>query len=208
MMSSLMKSSNSDLLREMGNAEFKNSQKYNYTNAFIFYNLALLKAGSNKVKAALCYGNRSAVYMEMEYYDHCLKNIKHAEKFFPREKLPRLHERRDKCLKMISEDGLENDKMINPHRNPFKLSYLHNPKIPFFVNALQLVDDVKFGKRLITTRDLKAGDVIALISDPICIGNSRSQAWCCYQCQRINNFDLIASEECKHGEISLVKLTR
>lgn len=195
----MIKRFSSDQLRELGNDEFRNSQHFNYTNAFFLYNLALLKAGENKVKAALCYGNRSAVYMEMNYYSHCLKNIELAEKHFPRDKLPRLQQRREKCLKMMNEDGMNNDKMVDPHRNAFRLSYLANRTVPFFVNVLELRENEKYGRHLITTRDLKAGDVI-FQADPFCIPTTKSQSWSCYNCERVNNFDLMASVTCKHGE--------
>lgn len=44
----------------------------------------------------------------------------------------------------------------------FKLSHSPNEKIPFIVDCLELKTDQKYGRHIVTTRDLQPGDVIAI----------------------------------------------
>lgn len=73
----------SDEYRKKGNKLFGEAK---YFGAIAQYNKALVCARNDPERAALCYGNRSAVYLEMEYFKHCLHNIDLAEPNFPADK--------------------------------------------------------------------------------------------------------------------------
>jgi len=177
-----------DEYRVKGNQLFAKGE---YFGAIAQYNKALVCARFDKEQAALCYANRSAVYLELEYYQHCLHNIELAEPNFPPDKIQNLHDRRNRCLELMKT---KEDKALKVFDHDFKLSYEPNPKIPFFIDALELKDDPKLGKNLITTRDLKAGDVIAVIDKPwrVPICNLEvNYVLGCYTCADTNNGDLI-----------------
>lgn len=188
----------SEKLREDANEFYKLGKLF---GALALYNAALAFAPNNEVTlASLCYANRSAVYLKLEYYKHCLHNIDLAEQHYPREKIEKLNERREKCVEMMKES---NDKARQPFNHTYQLSYAPNPKIPSVIDALQLKMDETSGKYLIITkRDLKAGDVIArfdyLWTVPI---NDFSVDYllACYNCLNVNNGDLIPGK-CK-GEM-------
>lgn len=166
------------------------------------YNKALAIAQNDDVQTSLCYANRSAVYLELEYFKHCLHNIDLAEKNYPKEKIQKLHDRRQQCLNMMNNSV---DKAIHPFTHKFQLSYEPNPKIPFFIDSIQFKEDKTFGKHLITTKKLKAGDVIAVIPDPwrVPIFNLNfDYVYGCYTCFKTNNGDLIPGS-CK-GQFILV----
>lgn len=189
----------SEFTRNQGNEEFK---KGNYRNSLICYNVALMKAeGTSNLKAALCYGNRSAAFLEMGYFSECLHNIDLALAVpdYPESNVKRLQERRQKCLKLMRRVNKEPKSSLSPFS---KLSYDANTKMPFFISSIEMIEDSKYGRHLITTSDLKSGDVIALFdeSSSIFTMNLENHAWACYNCSKVNNLDLIPVEGCDDGE--------
>lgn len=95
--------------------------------------------------------------------------------------------------------GPQRQKAIETPRNPFKLSYDVNPKLPFFINALEMRENAKFGKHLVTTRNLLAGDVIAVINPHFIVLTKKAidLVSVCYNCLKINDLDLIVTGGCK-----------
>lgn len=189
--------SSSAAARKVANNEFRNRE---FQSALSLYNFALIKAGDDKVQAALAYACRAAVYLEVGFYKHCLHNLDLAESHFPSEKISQIHDRRQKCLLLMqSKQDME---LENLPDNFHQLSYEANPKLPFFINALELREDETFGRHLITTRDLKAGDVAAVIENPwifpdtadIVVTNA------CYHCMKVQDLNLVTGEKCKGGE--------
>jgi tetratricopeptide (TPR) repeat protein len=142
--------------REKGNTEFI---KKNYLDALNSYNKSIAYATSKEV-LSLGYANRSAVYMEIECYEECLKNIEWArENDYPMDKIEKLNERELKCKRFIQE-GKKN--LVEDPWNFFKLSYPANKKIPWIVDRLELRTTEKYGRGIYATQDLKAGDIICV----------------------------------------------
>ena len=141
--------------RESGNAEFS---RKNYLNALISYNISISYA-CTKNNMSLGYANRSAVYMELERYEECLKNIQWArENDYPEDKIEKLKEREQRCKKLM----IEGKKNVN--EDPwefFKLSYPANKKIPWIVECLEVRTTEKYGRGIYATKDLKAGDILS-----------------------------------------------
>lgn len=170
-----------------------------YLGAIAQYNKALLLARHDKPLAALFYGNRSAVYMELRYFKHCLHNIELAEPNFLRDNIQRLHDRHARCLQLMETSV---DQSMDAFVHDFQLSYKANPKIPFFIDALEIKKDRKHGKHLITTQNLKAGDVIAVIDKPWrspVTNLNVDHILGCYTCSDTNNGDLTPGD-CDYGE--------
>lgn len=175
-------------------------QMAHFDRAIVMYNRILVeRCGNDKIEASYVYANRAAVYLELEFFEHCLRNIKLAEESYPPEKIHKLHQRRQRCeiLMKYSEDKA---KTINPYGNMFKLSYEANPKLPFFINSIQLKEDSIYGKHLITTRDLKAGDVIAVLDNPLVIRHAGFEGFMCVNCLKNNNFDFHLSYKIDNGK--------
>lgn len=180
--------------RSDGNFHFGNKK---FHDALLCYNQSLSFAGDENI--SLTYANRSAVYLEAKLFKECLENIKLAcENKYPKEKISKLVEREEKCKKLmkIHENDLENDPW-----NFFKLSHAPNIKIPFIVNCLELCENEKYGRYLVTKKDLKTGDVIAIeepfykfIDHEVC--HSR-----CANCLKSNNLNLIPCATCTKGKI-------
>lgn len=178
----------SDEYRDEGNKLFMQDR---FVAALAQYNHALVFCRSDPVRSALCYGNRSAVYIKLNYFDHCLNNIKLAEKHYPREKIQKLLDRRDRCIRMMRKVP---DKSMKPLDHSFTLSYEANPTIPCFIEAIKFERDKN---RLITTRDLQTGNVIAILDNSWRVPVNDPYAnylISCYNCISLNNGDLIAGE--------------
>lgn len=146
--------------RKRGN-EFFHPRMRQYIKAVELYNESIALAADNSEALAMAYANRSAICFELKEYADCLENIRLArENPYPANLLPKLEQREEACKVLMSKVDYEKPKIDQPLA--LKLSYKSNPRIPHIAECLELVQDEKFGRYLITNRDLKAGDVVAL----------------------------------------------
>lgn len=163
-------------------------------SAIVNYNKALIFA-DYPFQESMCYHARSSIYLKIGFFKHCLHSIDLAVENCPPSGVQHLHNNRRKCLKLMKTQP---DKGMDAFEHKFNLSYASNPKLPFFIDALKLHEDAKLGKCVITTKDLKAGDVVAAL------GNSWNapsfnimldqKMMACYTCFNSNNGDLIRGE--------------
>lgn len=185
-----------------GNEHFK---KKNFQEAIILYNKGLCNA-ETKSQLNLLYANRSAVYFEVKRFKECLENIELAKKYgYPKEKLGKLNAREVKCKEMIDTYKKENIKNEDEEaaKNFFQLSYKSHPTIPFIIDGIECKRSKEFGRYLITTRDLKSGDIIA-IEDPyvkIIDRESQMRFERCALCLKHNNLNLIPCDKCSQGNL-------
>jgi tetratricopeptide (TPR) repeat protein len=182
-----------EAFREEGNALFMQGKFY---EALISYNKSLcysLVDSENSRNLALAYANRSAVYLELEQFDKCLNNIQLArDNCYKDEK--KLKEREEKCLKLKEEQRQE-----DPENDPgsfFKLSYPACETIPFIANCLEERCNKKFGRYIITNRDLQPGDIVA-IEEPVfkTIAKEACYSRCTY-CMKSNMLNLVPCRKC------------
>ncbi|KAG5675897.1 hypothetical protein PVAND_005757 [Polypedilum vanderplanki] len=181
------------IFRQEGNEFYK---KREFLSALLKYNQSLCYAEKNSENLAHAYANRSAVYFEMKLYEKCLSNINYAiSNNYPQENLEILNKRSEKCK----------DQVNKIYENYFKLSHQANKRIPFIASSLQLNHDTKYGKHVITNKNLSVGDVIA-IEKPFCcvpIIESRfvkipelNNYQRCNNCLRDNQLDLTPCSFC------------
>ncbi|EDS28111.1 conserved hypothetical protein [Culex quinquefasciatus] len=146
--------------RKRGN-EYFHPRIRQYIKAVELYNESIALAADNSEALAMAYANRSAICFELKEYADCLENIRLArENPYPANLLPKLEQREEACKVLMNKANSEKPKTDQPLEP--KLSYKSNPRIPHIAECLELVQDEKFGRYLITNRDLKAGDVVAL----------------------------------------------
>jgi SET and MYND domain-containing protein 4 len=185
-------------LRLEGNQEF---MKRNYFEALLCYNKSLCFAEKPET-SSLCYANRSAVYLEIKLYEHCLSNIKLARKNYPKKMTKKLDEREEKCLSehLAALDTKAIDSNATLASDFLKLSYPANPKLPFATECLELKENEKFGRHIVTNRNLKAGDIIAITPNIYNVINSSARFHHCSFCLKSNEMDLIPCPECPSGK--------
>lgn len=147
-------------LRVSGNKLYQNRK---FFEALLKYNESLCVASSNEC-LSMTYANRSAVFFELELYDECLINLHYARiNHYPIEKMSKLDDRQGRCLELqqtLKKFSIKSDSSSD-QSDFFKLSYSSNQKIPFIIDGLQLEFDEKYGRKIITNRPLKVGDIIS-----------------------------------------------
>lgn len=149
----------------------------------------------------LAYSIRSAIYCEVGNYALAIENIAKAiETGIPDEKKPQLMYREEYCKTMMQKYG--------PAKNPdisslFKLSQPPHSQIPFIADCLKLGKDERFGKHIVTTKDLKAGDVIAVETAVIGWPSQSYPVAACNFCGKTNHGSLYPCHHCASGKLAL-----
>lgn len=172
-------------------------QEKNFKHAIEYYNSSLSYAppGSNDIP--LAYGNRSAVYFEMGKYALAIENIKLAkENGFPADKMAKLNDREEKCKKWMKILGDNSNFDVSSF---FKLSHPPNEKIPFIAGCLELRQNEKFGRHIITTKALKTGDIVAIEPAAITFTNDFLLSPSCFFCTKSNDGHLLPCSHCSTG---------
>lgn len=176
-----------------------------FFEALLKYNESLCFATLGSENLGLAYANRSAAYFEMKLFGNSLKNIALARDFhYPQEKMETLTQRKTKCQEMAKQQM----QLINPW-NFFKLSYKANRKLRYAVDCLEFRSNEKYGKHIVTNRNLKVGDVL-VIEKPFCsvlLSESRfveidrtNKFQRCAECLKDNQLDLIPCDSCCDGK--------
>lgn len=185
----------SDLLRTLGNKSFAKSK---YFNALLYYNHSLCFAKPESTQISFAYANRSAVYLNLRQLELCLHNIELAKlSNYPSDKMEKLIEREEQCKELMKTSK------SNPDDDPFnffKLSYPANEKYPGIVDCLELRNNRKFGNYFITTKDLKAGDVIGIEEPSFSHSNAGSRLHRCFHCCDDVLLNLLPCHGCSKGE--------
>lgn len=107
-----------------------------------------------------------------------------------------VHSERIKCS--IAE--AEEEQLKRP--TFFKLSYKPNSKLPQLADCLELRENEEFGRHIVTTRDLKAGDIVGLSEPFFKVFDWRALHFRCSHCFKENFMRLKACEFCRNGEFS------
>jgi SET and MYND domain-containing protein 4 len=184
----------SNIQKNNGNSHYINQL---YCEALKDYNKALSLADSDEQKA-LIYGNRSAVYFKVKQYKECVENIQLAVEYcYPQEKLAKLQERENECEKLMKTEQPKKD----PVADFLQLSYKANPKIPYIIEGIEQRRSEKFGIHLITTRDLKTGDIIAIEEPFLKSVQAGYEHERCAYCLNHNFFNLIPCDRCSDGKL-------
>lgn len=166
----------------------------------MFSTSSLCAAPSNSDDVGLAYGNRSAVYLAMGYYQKALDNIELARNHnYPKDKLDKLKAREAQCLeKLNNEPTKDRYQGHEKARNEILQGKLPgNQKTPFYVaDCLELKRSPEWGRHIVTNRDLKVGTVIA-IEEPFSMSASSTTRYQrCENCLIKNLLDLIPCDYC------------
>jgi SET and MYND domain-containing protein 4 len=180
----------------------------NFFDALVKYNESLCHAMTGSEAVGLAFANKSAVYFEMKLYEKSLQNIELAKaNSYPEKNFTILDKRAEKCKEQIKA-GNEARKDENPFEF-VKLSCEANPKLPFVADCLEIKKSEKFGRFMITNRELNVGDIVAIEKPHFRIIKSDSRYESCqemnrYQrcafCLKDNLMDLFACEGCSSSK--------
>ncbi|XP_058454681.1 SET and MYND domain-containing protein 4-like isoform X2 [Malaya genurostris] len=180
--------------RKLGNELCRSGTK-DYMKAVKWYNESIALSNESSVNLALAYASRSIVCFELKMYHDCLENIRLAQlNPYPAHVLPKLMQRKERCLKIINNSETSNDSEDVP--NVPVLCYEPNPKVPQVSNCLELKENDQFGRHLVTNKDLRAGDFV-LMEKPfftMLVENFRYNN--CDYCLKEKNLTLIPCNHC------------
>ena len=180
----------------------------NFFDALVKYNESLCHAGKGSEAVGLAYANRSAVYYEMKLFEKCLKNIELAKCYgYPEKNFSILDKRAEKCSELI-KSGSEARKDENPF-DFIKLSHEANARLPFVAKCLELKSSEKFGRYVVTSQDLRVGDIVAIEKPHFKVMKCDSRYESCQQsnnyqrcanCLKDNLLDLIPCDACSSSK--------
>uniref|UniRef100_A0A182S051 MYND-type domain-containing protein n=1 Tax=Anopheles funestus TaxID=62324 RepID=A0A182S051_ANOFN len=182
--------------RTKGNEYFHPTRTDRLGVATKYYNHSIAHAEKGSEERAIAYANRSFVCLQYERYEECLVNIRLArESNCPERLMEKLNRREaaalDGLLKPHTDTGIEREDV-----DELKLSYNSHKNVPQMVECLELHRNEEFGRHVVTTRKLKAGDIL-MIEKPFAtmlyddVGHLR-----CAHCHDIKPLILIPCEGC------------
>ncbi|KAG5671092.1 hypothetical protein PVAND_001306 [Polypedilum vanderplanki] len=186
---------NSTKLREIGNQYYA---KREFFEAILKYNKSLCYAENESENAALAYANRSAVYFEMKKFEKCMKNIELARAHnYPKKNFEILKKREEKCFELMK--NLKITKSDNDEVNFFKLSHEGHKNVSTFSKYLELKYDKKYGRHIVTNKDLAVGDIIAIDESFSTALQKEFVYQRCGNCLKSNQLDLIPCFGCNQA---------
>lgn len=184
-----------DEFRVSGNENFNN---YEYFDALIDYNHSLCFAEPGSEQVGLAYANRSAVYLELKLFEICLQNIQLAKvSNYPSGRMKELLKREENCKELMMTSK------PNPFDDPlkyFKLSHPANLKYPGIIDCIELRINEKFGRHLVTTMELKTGDVIAIEDPSSTQALNGARLHRCFNCCKDVMLSMMPCPGCSNGE--------
>lgn len=208
-----MPANNSDSLKSSQEAEAARSAgnklyvERSFFDALLKYNESLCFAVVGSEAVGLAYANRSAVYFELKLFDKSLSNIELAKSNnYPEKNFPILDKRTEKCHEQIKAENVTRQD-TSPY-DFIKLSDDAKPTLPFVASCLELKTSEKFGRFIITNRDIKVGEIVAIETPHFRVLKSDQRYERCQQfnkfqrcsfCLEDNSMDLIPCEGCSSG---------
>jgi SET and MYND domain-containing protein 4 len=133
-------------------AELLAQQKF--FDALVALNKSLCVAEPGSIEMSAAFETRAEVFLSVGQYDKCLKNLQAAMRFgCPPHRLEILRNSEEKCKRLITTDSSSIDEL----RNFVSMKLPRNKKIPFIADCLELREDDKFGRFIVTNRDLSPG---------------------------------------------------
>lgn len=181
--------------RKKGNKYYAKKTTNDYLKALKYYNKSICFARSDSKHFSFGFANRSAVYFKLEMYRICLENIEMAKKYgYPERLMEKLNDREAKCLESIANNLSINDEAQNIINAD--LTHIPNENIPFLVNSLELRRDSELNSTIVTTNDLRVGDIIA-IDTAFCVKLSPTLRYQrCEYCLKESYHSLIPCGQC------------
>ncbi|XP_052890927.1 SET and MYND domain-containing protein 4 [Anopheles moucheti] len=188
-------------LRTRGNALFHPKVK-RYIEALKCYNESIAFSEKGTEDRAIAYANRSMICYEMHRYEECLENIRLArDSNYPERLANKLVKREEDAKKALlaaanNQPGMKVGKETEPHVSEVKLSYNALETVPQVAACLELSESDKFGRYVVTNRNLNAGDVV-IIERPFCrLLRDVYRCIRCDFCLKESLFTLLPCESC------------
>lgn len=148
------------------------------------------------------YAGRAKLYCEMKHYQKSIDNIQLGIQVASAnnndEKVQTLKCIQDEILEKVSSScDIQSDS-----EEFFTLSHDIHKKIPFIAECLEVRENDVYGRYIMTTKDLKPGDIVVVEEPFYKILDPKSRHTRCSVCLKQNLLDLLPCNKCSHGEFT------
>lgn len=170
------------------------SQEGRHFDALENYNESLCFAEENSENLGLSYASRAAVYYDWKLNRLCDENIQMAKKtFYPDRLKNELVALQTKCKRKLkkSKKDVKSDAGFEP-----RLSFKAHEKVPFIANCLDIRRNKKYGRYIITNRNLYSGQILAIEDRYFAVLLPKLRYQRCANCLRENHLSLIPCRGC------------
>jgi SET and MYND domain-containing protein 4 len=134
-------------------AELLAQQKF--FDALVALNKSLCVAEPGSIEMSATFETRAEVFLSVGQFEKCQKNLQAAmEHGCSGERLQALKNSEEKCKRLMTT---ADSSSIDELRNFVSMKLPRNKKIPFIADCLELREDDKFGRFIVTNRDLSPG---------------------------------------------------
>ncbi len=192
-----MSKSNTEAVKFLLNGNFLYG-KGRHCEALLSYNRSLCLAEPLTQITSVCYGKRSLVYFDLKEYELCLANIELATQNHSADGAVKFDDLKAQCYQLMKTHQHEADE--DP-MNFFKLSHPANKKLPCFADCLELRVNKKYGRHIVTTRDLNVGDIVAVTDFSFIFFDKRARLHHCSHCTKSSmKLSLIPCTGCAKGK--------
>lgn len=180
--------------RKTGNLHFAKKTSQDYLIALKWYNKAICFASNNSENVCIGYANRSAVYFNLGMYEECLVNINLVYKInrYPSNLMDKLREREVMCKRIMAEDEYDSKyEQAKP-----KLSFPAHEQLSCMGNCLDIRKNDEYGEHVTTNRDLRVGEIVAILQPFYTVLPKRYQYERCENCCKERSQNLIPCPTC------------
>lgn len=170
------------------------SQDDRHFDALENYNESLCFAAENSENLSLSYASRAAVYYDWKLNQLCYENIQLAKNSgYPDRLKSELITLQTKCKKKLkkSKKNSKNGPIFEPC-----LSFKSHEKVPFIANCLDMRRNKKYGRYIITNRNLSSGQILAIEERYFAVLLPKLRYQRCANCLRENSLSLIPCRGC------------
>lgn len=137
-----------------------------YLQAMHSYNESLAWAKTESEQLGLAYANRSACFLHLNMPEECLIDIELAKKSkYPPQLMDKLDGRAAKCASLLIDERFKESRFVG--REP-SLNFNEHQHSAGVADCLEIRRNVKYGRHVVTTCDLKIGQTI-LVEQPYAI---------------------------------------
>lgn len=170
------------------------SQNGKHFDALENYNESLCFAEESSENLGLSYASRAAVYYDWKLNKLCYENIQMAKNSgYPERLKNELITLQNKCKKKLkrSKKNLKSDTIFEP-----SLSFKPHDKVPFIANCLDIRRNKKYGRYIITNRNLSPGQIVAIEERYFAVLLPKLRYQRCANCLSENSLSLIPCRGC------------
>lgn len=168
-LSSFQKNTEQSLqLKKKANVLFVQKEQYDPYTALELYNACACFAECNSEELSIAYANRSAVYLQLELYERCLENIELVKKMdsYPTRLMDKLLQRERQCHSELAAGSASFNSKNLMDKYTFEPKLWHQPHsvVSGISETLELKENTKYGRFVITTKDINPGEIISIVA--------------------------------------------